>query len=91
MYICLFADACTPRLQRSKGSSRARRQSCSSPARRAGSETPFRNHLENMVDSDQQVVKKKLFEREFFIDNLLVRIHHIFWIILVDRPCAMGV
>jgi hypothetical protein len=30
-------------------------------------------------------------EREFFIDNLLVRIHFIIEIILVDRPCAMGV
>ena len=30
-------------------------------------------------------------EREFFIDNLLVRIHLIVEIILVERPCAMGV
>ena len=30
-------------------------------------------------------------ERDFFIDNLLVRIHLIIEIILVDRPCAMGV
>jgi len=30
-------------------------------------------------------------EREFFIDNLLVRIHLIIEIILVDRPCAKGV
>ena len=30
-------------------------------------------------------------EREFFIDNLLVRIHLIIEMILVDRPCAMGV
>ena len=30
-------------------------------------------------------------EREFFIDNLLVRIHLIIKTILVDRPCAMGV
>ena len=30
-------------------------------------------------------------EREFFIDNLLVRIHLIIQMILVDRPCAMGV
>ena len=29
-------------------------------------------------------------EREFFIDNLLVRIHLIIEMILVDRPCAMG-
>jgi hypothetical protein len=30
-------------------------------------------------------------ERELFIDNLLVRIHLIIVMILVDRPCAMGV
>ena len=30
-------------------------------------------------------------EREFIIDNLLVRIHLIIEMILVDRPCAMGV
>jgi len=30
-------------------------------------------------------------EREFFIDNLLVRIHLIIEMVLVDRPCAMGV
>ena len=29
--------------------------------------------------------------REFFIDNLLVRIHFIIDMILVDRPCAMEV
>ena len=32
-----------------------------------------------------------LTEREFFIDNLMVRIHLIIEIILEDRPCAMGV
>ena len=32
-----------------------------------------------------------LTEREIFIDNLLVRIHLIIVMILVDRPCAMGV
>ena len=30
-------------------------------------------------------------EREFFIDNLLVQIHLIVEMILVDRPCVMGV
>jgi len=30
-------------------------------------------------------------EREFFVDNLLVRIHLIIEMILVDRPCVMGV
>jgi len=30
-------------------------------------------------------------KREFFIDNLLVRIHVIIEMILLERPCAMGV
>ena len=30
-------------------------------------------------------------EKEFFIDNLLVRIHLIIEMVLVDRPCAIGV
>ena len=30
-------------------------------------------------------------QREFFIDNLLVRIHLIIEMILVNRPCAMTV
>ena len=30
-------------------------------------------------------------ERDFFIENLMVRIHLIIEMILVDRPCAMGV
>jgi len=30
-------------------------------------------------------------EREFCIDNLLLRIHLIIEMVLVDRPCAMGV
>ena len=29
-------------------------------------------------------------EREFFVVNLLVRIHLIIEMFLVDRPCAMG-
>jgi len=36
-------------------------------------------------------LQDRLSEREFFIDNLLVRIHLIIEMILVDRPCAMGV
>ena len=35
--------------------------------------------------------RTRLPEREFFIDNLLVRIHLIIEMILVDRPCAMAV
>ena len=34
---------------------------------------------------------EKVGERDFFIDNLLVRIHLIIEMILVDRPCATGV
>ena len=30
-------------------------------------------------------------ERDFFIDNLLIRIHLIIEMILVNPPCAMGV
>ena len=30
-------------------------------------------------------------EREIFINNLLVRVHFVTEIILLDRPCAMGV
>ena len=30
-------------------------------------------------------------EREYFIDNLLVRIHLIIEMILIDRPCIRGV
>jgi len=36
-------------------------------------------------------VTRALAAGEFFIDNLLVRIHFIIEMILVDRPCAMGV
>ena len=35
--------------------------------------------------------KDHLFKREFFVDNLLVRIHLIIKMVSVDRPCAMGV
>ena len=40
-----------------------------------------------MIASREQVEA----EREFFIDNLLVRIHFIIKMILIDRPCAIGV
>ena len=39
------------------------------------------------LSSHQMVLSLK--EKEFFIDNLLVRIHLIIEMILVDRPCAM--
>jgi len=40
---------------------------------------------------DWKVSSQLLLESEFFIDNLLVRIHLIIEMILVDRPCAMRV
>ena len=36
-------------------------------------------------------IDRAALEREFFIGNLLVRIHFIIVMISVDRPCAMGV
>ena len=36
-------------------------------------------------------VRSKEREREIFIDNLLVRVHWIIEMIVVERPCAMGV
>ena len=33
----------------------------------------------------------KAAKREFFVDNLLDQIYFIIDMILVDRPCAMGV
>ena len=47
----------------------------------------------DVVRVDQVLEELSVFqrEREFFIDNLLVRIHLIIEMILVDRPCAMGV
>jgi len=35
--------------------------------------------------------KPSILEREFFIENLLVRLHLIIKMILVDRPDAVGV
>jgi hypothetical protein len=56
------------------------------------------HHLGDEVDPNQLVVDTKLsfsnrtsIEREFFIDNLLVRIHLIIEIILVDGHFTMGV
>ena len=43
------------------------------------------------VSAGPQVLAPNPKEREFFIDNLLVRIHLIIQMSLVDRPCAMGV
>ena len=43
-----------------------------------------------LLETSQVLVGNRLREREFFIDNLLVRIHLIIEMILVDRPCAMG-
>ena len=42
-------------------------------------------------ESKEEETKNTPSERDFFIDNLLVRICLIIEMILVDRPCAMGV
>jgi len=42
-------------------------------------------------DCKDKEINRVSVEREFFIDNLLVRIHLIIEMILVDRPCTMGV
>ena len=46
-----------------------------------------RHSFHRRIPLDQHVLP----ERDFFIDNLLVRIHLIVVMILVDRPCATGV
>jgi len=43
------------------------------------------------VELTDVVLERDGRERDFFIDNLLVRIRLIIEMILVDRPCAMGV
>ena len=46
------------------------------------------------VELEHKIVELQVFrpaEREYFIDNLLARIHSIIDMNLVDRPCAMGV
>ena len=47
--------------------------------------------LTTFPDTNQVRAGMAVQEREFFIDNLLVRIHVIIKMTLVDRPCAMGV
>jgi hypothetical protein len=42
----------------------------------------------NSTEAEQFI---NLDEREIFIDNLLVRVHWIIEMIVVERPCAMGV
>ena len=42
-------------------------------------------------DDSVDVTVRVFPEREFFIDNLLVRVHLIIEMILEDRPCATGV
>ena len=46
-----------------------------------------RFRLEDIARSNSTV---EVMEREFSVDNLLVRIHFIIDVISVDRPCAMG-
>ena len=44
-----------------------------------------------LLARDEESGVVELVEREFFIDNLLVQIHSVIEMILLDRPCAMGV
>jgi hypothetical protein len=46
---------------------------------------------ESRVPDNQSLLGGVIREREFFIDNLQVRIHLIIEMISVDRPRAMGV
>jgi len=49
-------------------------------------------HDQILVMAEEPLHKREtVSEREFFIDNLLVRIRLIIEMTLVDRPCAMGV
>ena len=58
---------------------------------------PVGTFLQSRGEGDEESAEagapplEKLREREFLIDNLLVRIHSIVVRIQVDRPCAMGV
>ena len=51
------------------------------------------NRFPNPFTGEASGIQRTVYptEREFFMDNLLVRIHLIMEMILVDRPCAMGV
>ena len=53
------------------------------------SEVPLYCSTEPNVAEEREEEREQ--EREFFIDNLLVQIHFIIEMILVDRPCAMGI
>ena len=53
-------------------------------------EAEFQEHLAAIL-CNVSVCPPPHRDREFFIDKPLVRIHLIIEMILVDRPCAMGV
>ena len=55
----------------------------------AKGEPPSTSSTRISSDSVNELPKVNRHEREFFIDNLLVRIHLIIEMTLVDRPCAM--
>jgi hypothetical protein len=61
------------------------------------SETPTydrRGHLRTLENIPENTKRTRITldrEKEFFIDNLLVRVLLIIEMILLDRPCAMGV
>ena len=58
---------------------------------------PSQTRCIHQLDSESQFphkirsTKHETPERQFFFDNILVRIYFIFEMILADRPCAMGV
>ena len=61
-----------------------------------GADRRFDKALKEKVERGEAVTSQRgsvtsRLEREFFIDNLMVRIHFSIVMILVDRPCAMGV
>jgi len=49
------------------------------------------SHHSHLSSVPLAITPPRLPEREFFIDNLLVRVHLFVEMILVDRPCAIGV
>jgi len=62
------------------------------PAAEGGGFETFPSYkLARLSDEPSQATNAQAGEQDFFIDKLLVRIHLIIYLILADRPCAMGV
>ena len=57
--------------------------------REGGGERERERESERASERESERARNKT-EKQFFIDNLLVRIHSIIEMILVDRPCAIG-